>query len=209
MINKAGKTVLSIVMVTVPDREQAFNKLKSKIDQQIKLANKIHPTLGNVEIVEVNTPRFPKGKTIGEKRQEGLDKAQGEYVCWLDDDDDVSPDYIETLLRLAYAGGDVLTFSSLSRFDNFWCVVQMSLDNQTDEQVKPGIVKRRPWHVCPFKRSLLEGIQFPAKNWDEDSVFILEALKRCNRQANTEAIIHEYKRLTESFSENNIKVRNL
>lgn len=193
--------MLSIVMITVPEREQSFNKLHGEVIKQISYCHKVHPTLGAVEVVKVNGERTDKGgKSIGEKRQEGLNRATGKYVCWLDDDDNISPDYIETLLRLAGADADVLSFNSFARFDNFWCVIQMNLDYIVDEQARPGIVHRRPYHVCAFRRSILKDCVFPNANWDEDTGFLAQVWPKCKTQSKTEAILHEYNRLTKSIA---------
>ena len=193
--------VLSIVMITVPERAATFQKLRQKVMQQIGECFKIHPTLGTVEIVEVSGDRTDKGgKSIGEKRQEGLNRSIGKYVCWLDDDDNISPDYVETLLRLAYSDPDVLAFNSFAVFDNFWCLIQMNLDYIVDEQACPGIVNRRPYHVCGFRRSILKECVFPNSNWDEDTGFLAQVWPKCKSQSKTEAILHEYNRLTKSIA---------
>ncbi|MBQ7683716.1 MAG: glycosyltransferase family 2 protein [Bacteroidaceae bacterium] len=50
-------------------------------------------------------------------RNMGLDEAKGEYICFLDDDDLVSPTYLEELLR--YARRDVIAASNcLSIYDD-------------------------------------------------------------------------------------------
>lgn len=208
MPDSTGELILSVVMITVPERKKQFHKLHHEVNKQILNCKEVHPSLGNAEIVEVNSKKFQDGGvSIGDKRQAGLNRSNGKYVCWLDDDDGVSPDYIETLLRLAQADADILVFNSFSRFDNFWCLIQMNLDFLVDEQAFPGIVHRRPWHVCPFKRELVKNIKFPSENWDEDTAFVGKALQKCKTQAKTEAVLHEYNRLTESYSHNNEKMR--
>lgn len=193
---------LSIVMITVPDREKEFEQIVDKVRGQISYCESVHPTLGGVQLVIVKTDKYNNGgPTIGAKRSVGLRKSTGKYVCWLDDDDDIAPDYVETILRLAQSDADVLTFNNISRFDSFWCVVQMSLHIAYDDQVEPGFVWRRPYHVCAFKRELIEDLQFPDANWDEDTGFIGEALKRCKTQARSNRILHEYKRITKSLAE--------
>jgi len=195
MINHTGECILSIVMITIPERALQFYRLKAKIMKQIDYCRETHPTLGDVELVIINSKKFTKGgESIGVKRTNGLRLSKGKYVCWLDDDDDISPDYIETLLRLALWNKDVLVFNNISRFDNFWALVQMNLDFKQDEQAFPGIIKRRPYHVCGWRRELLNGISFPDLNWDEDTAFIEQALKVCKTQSKTEAVLHEYNR---------------
>lgn len=194
--------VLSIVMITVPERKKQFQKLRAKLKDQINRCAYVHPTLGKVQIVEVQTKKFINGgASIGNKRQIGLQHSKGKYVCWLDDDDDISPDYVETLLRLAHMNDlDVLTFNSFVRFDQYWALVQMNLDFKVDEQMMPGIVHRRPYHVCAFRRDLLEGLSFPDTNWDEDTGFLSQVLPLCKTQNKTEAILHNYNRVTKSLA---------
>jgi glycosyltransferase involved in cell wall biosynthesis len=159
----------------------------------------VHPTLGEIEIVSVVTPKFTDGgASIGQKRQLGLLAAKGEYVCWLDDDDDVSPDYVETLVRLAGKGADVCTFNNISKFENYWMVVKMHFSTKLDDQARPGIIERRPYHICAFRRGVLDGVQFPDANWDEDTGFIEQALKNCRTFAHSDAVIHQYNRVIKS-----------
>jgi len=192
---------LSVVMITIPERKEEFSRLKAKVEFQKKECEKNHPALGLVQIIPIETPKYTKGgPSIGAKRQLGLDKAMGAYVCWLDDDDDIAPDYIETLLRLAYEGGDVLTFSNLSRFENYWCVVRMSLFTTQDDQVQPGIVNRRPYHVCAWKTELAKKVKFPDLNKDEDTGFIEKLIPYCTTEQHSERIIHEYKRTEKSYA---------
>lgn len=194
--------MLSIVMVTIPERWVEFRKLRFKLFKQIDYCREVHSTLGEVEIVVIDTPKFSDGGlTIGAKRQKGLEISKGEYVCWLDDDDDISPNYVETLLRLSNKGADVCTFNNITKLPNFWCVVQMKLSTKHDDQVKPGIINRRPYHICAWRRSMIHDISFPDANWDEDTGFIAQALKRAKTEVNTEAILHEYNRNEISYAE--------
>jgi glycosyltransferase involved in cell wall biosynthesis len=200
--------MLSIVMLSIPERKVAFKHLRSKVQKQIDYCNRSHKTLGGAEIVSVVTPKHSDGGgSIGSKRQLGLLASRGEYVCWLDDDDDISPDYVETLLRLCNKGADVCTFNNISKFETYWMVVKMDFKTKHDQQAKPGIINRRPWHLCPFRRALLQGIQFPDANWDEDTGFIGQALKKCKTHVHTDAILHEYRRIDTSYSENNEQMR--
>ena len=202
--------MLSIIMISILERKESFSKLVNLVQSQIDYCKEVHPTLGQVEIVKVVSPRYSVGgHTIGHKRQLGLLASKGEYVCWLDDDDWVSPDYVETLLRLCNKGADVCTFNNVSKFENFWMVVKMHLSTRHDDQARPGIIERRPWHVCAFRKGILTGIEFPDANWDEDTAFINEALKNCRTFAHSDSVLHEYRRLETSYSENNEEVRSI
>ncbi len=193
--------ILSIIMITVPDREKEFKKLKAKVQKQIDECHRLHYTLGKIEIVEVNTPKVKDGgESIGRKRQMGLEQSKGEYVIWLDDDDDISPDYVEQVVRLSSKGADVCTFSSLCFLESFWMVCVMHFNTKHDDQAKPGIIKRRPYHVCAFRRGVLDGVKFPDTNVDEDTGFIEQALKNCKTFAHIDNILHHYKRVDKSLA---------
>lgn len=54
---------------------------------------------------------FDDGKlTSGVKRQIALDASSGKYICYVDDDDEVSEYYIRCLLCAAESNADILTF---------------------------------------------------------------------------------------------------
>lgn len=188
-----GSWMLSILMPTIPERYEMFSRLRFAVKLQIAEVNKVHPVLGMVEIVTDERPKYKDGgPTIGEKRQALLEKARGEYVCFLDDDESVAPNYVEELLRLCYVKPDIGTFSSISKLDNFWCLVVMSLKHAENQQVFPGIVLRRPWHICPVRRDLALKAKFPESNYGEDWVWFESVLKECKTEANTKAVIHQY-----------------
>jgi hypothetical protein len=75
----------SICILSVPEREDDLNRITSVLQYQIGGRDDIE--------VLVNTR---KG-TLGEKRQWCLERAQGEYINFIDDDDMVAPDYIDTI----------------------------------------------------------------------------------------------------------------
>lgn len=184
---------LSILMPTIPQRKKEFTNLLREVRRQINYCRDVHPTIGGVEVVVDSRKKYKDGgPTIGEKRGSLVRRAGGKYVCFLDDDESISPDYVESLLRLCYHGKDVCTFSSFSKFDNYWCVVKMSLTHKTNEQAKPGIIHRRPWHICPVKREYAIKFDFPESNYGEDWQWFEKVLTLCETEAHTEAILHQY-----------------
>lgn len=184
---------LSILIPTLKERKILFMTLLRVIKKQAELCYKVHPTLGEVEIIWDNSKKFTEGGlSIGEKRQSLVNKANGDYLCFLDDDDTVSPDYIETLLRLCYQKNDVCTFSSFSKLDNYWLLVNMSLFNKTNDQSKPGIIKRLPWHICPVKSVYAKKVKFQNSNYGEDWQWFSEVLRMCTSESHTDAILHQY-----------------
>lgn len=184
---------LSILMPTIPERKERFDRLFSEVHRQYRYCKKVHPTLGVVQIITDESKKyFDGGPTIGGKRQALINEADGKYLCFLDDDEEVSPDYVETLLRLCYASKDVCTFNNVSKFDNYWCVVRLSLANNENEQARPGIINRRPWHICPVRTELAKQVKFPESNYGEDWVWFGQVLAMCQSEEHTESILHCY-----------------
>ena len=73
-MKKNWHTMLSIVMLSVPERESEFRKLHTKVQVQAYKCHEYHPSLGRVEIVPVVTKLFSEGGlSIGLKRQAGID----------------------------------------------------------------------------------------------------------------------------------------
>lgn len=192
-VETRDEVMVSFLMPTIPERATMYSRLRDELDRQIAEVNERHPTLGKAEVIRDGRIKYKDGgPNIGSKRQALLDKAKGMYVCFLDDDETIAPNYAETILRLAYTRPDIGTFSSVSKMDNFWCVVVMRLGNTENQQAFPGIVNRRPWHMCPVRREIAKRHKFPESNYGEDWVWFDKVLRDCHVENNTTAIIHQY-----------------
>lgn len=186
-------TQLSILIPTIPERVEMFTRIFNEVHRQVQYCQTVHPSLGSVEVLVDDSKKFIEGGlSIGKKREELVKRAQGKYLCFLDDDDNISGDYVETLLRLCYKNHDICTFNSFVRLENFWMLVNMSLFWSENEQAHPGIILRKPWHICPVKSIYAKLHPFPDSNYGEDWEWFEKVLQHCQHQAKTEAILHEY-----------------
>lgn len=196
---------LSILMPTIPERKEIFTKLYKEVERQVKQCYRLHPTLEQVQLISDHRPKFKDGgPTIGAKRQSLIERATGRYLCFLDDDEWISPDYVEILLRLCLEMRDICTFNNISKFDNYWCVVQMGLGNKENEQARPGFIKRKPWHICPVRSQLAKQVVFPESNYGEDWVWFDQVLKNCFNEAHADNIIHEYRHSLKTSQSDNV-----
>lgn len=188
-----NEVMLSILVCTIPDRFKLFSVLMSELYRQQTYCKTVHPTLGEVEIrVNADKKFNDGGLSIGAKRDSLLREAKGKYLLYLDDDESISPDYIETLLRLCNQDKDVCTFRSLSKLSNNWALVDMSLSNPM-EQINPfGITRRPPWHVCPVKREYAQLYSFENISYGEDWIWFENVLKHCKTEAHIDKIVHQY-----------------
>lgn len=189
-----NQPILSILIPTIDERREMFNTLYRELDNQAEACWKSHPSLGSVHIATHHGPKFINGGTsVGEKRNGLVQGARGKYLCFLDDDETISPDYVETLLRLCYQDKDVCTFRSLFKCDTYWTVIDMSTQHSENEQATPErIVKRRAWHICPVKSEYAKQEQFKNINNAEDWEWFERVSQRIVTQAHTDRIIHQY-----------------
>ena len=187
--------ILSILIPTIPEREETFRKLINELWLQRATLNAYHPTLGEVEFkIDESKSFLNDGLSIGKKRQSLVERAEGKYLCFLDDDEDIAPNYVETLVRLCHSlDPDVVTFRNLTKTDFYWTVVDMSLKNPVNEEATPErIVKRKPWHICPVRSEYAKKYQFEDSNYGEDWKWFEQVLKHCDTEAHTDAILHVY-----------------
>lgn len=187
--------MLSILIPTIPERVNMFNNLFDEVHRQVGKLHSIHPSLGRVEVIIDDSPKFlDGGLSIGAKRDALLRRSEGHYVCFLDDDESIAPNYVETLVRLCQAGRDLVTFRNITRTDTYWTVVDLSFRYQMNDNASPDyITRRRPWHICPVKTHLAKMYRFDDINYGEDYKWMEQVLKHCTTEAHTEAVIHEYR----------------
>lgn len=172
-----------------------FTKLYNEVHRQVLYCKTVHPTLGDVQVVVDGSKKFlDGGLSIGKKREELVKRAIGKYLCFLDDDEGVAPNYIETLLRLCNEGDpDVITFRNFSRLSNYWMTVDMSLHYPVNDEATPNFtIFRRPWHICPVRSIFAKVHPFDDSNYGEDWSWFEKVLKSCISESKSYAIIHEY-----------------
>jgi hypothetical protein len=188
-------TTLSILIPTTPDRGEMFTGLYNELQNQVEYCKTFHPSLGNVQILVDDSVKFLEGGlSIGKKREALVMRAQGKYLCFVDDDDLVSGNYLETLLRLCQNDADVITFRSFCMLKQFLSVVDMSLNHEENEQMNPDfIVRRKPWHICPVRSVYAKMHGFLDISYAEDWDWFGRVLPMCANEVHTNAILHVYR----------------
>lgn len=187
--------ILSILIPSIPERREQLTRLLDKLYTQQSALNRNHPTLGSVEILIDDSKRFLEGGlSIGAKRELLKQRSSGKYLCFLDDDDGITPNYLETLVRLCNEDQSIVTFRTLIKDDNYWAVIDMSLDTKTNTEVTPhGTTNRTPWHICPVKAEIAKRHTFSATlNHNEDWDWMSRVLKDVASQSHTDMILTQY-----------------
>ena len=172
---------LSILIPTLPQRKKIFNILHKNLMAQIDFVHTTHPSLGQVEILFDSSKKFLKGGlSVGAKRDALKCRATGDYLVFVDDDDIVAPNYLESVLRLLESNPDIITFRSLYKSSTYWGIVDMNLNHSENEQMNDNtIVKRKPFHVCPIRTTIAQRHTFPDINNAEDWGWMVKVLSDC------------------------------
>lgn len=107
--------------------------------------------------------------STGEKMNRLYQMAHGEYVCAIGDDDLVSPDYVETLVKALdqHPGIDVVTFDHLYYVDGSYNAVTAVGKDFINEQ-HDGLHTRRPTPKCAIRRDICLQYQSPPVSNKED-----------------------------------------
>jgi len=152
---------LSILILSIPSR---FDIVRPLIDKLIK-------QIGDREDIEILSLMDNKSLHIYEKRNELLKIARGSHLIWLDDDDDVSDDYVATLTKAIQDNPfvDVVSFNQICYLEGRKALVFAAMDhphqpvtwNPKTNQYNDTL--RRPWHWCLWRTSLARSESFNEK----------------------------------------------
>ncbi len=160
---------LSILIPSIPSRLEErliplFNKLQKQVDK-----------LKNPKDVELLTFIDNKRRSIGYKRESLVYIARGNYVAFVDDDDDIEDHYVESAVEAIYNNEnvDVITFKEkvyLNDTGPFFLTFQLGYPKNDPVQVSNA--KRPPWHSCFWKRQLAQQFHFPDLMDGEDWAWV-------------------------------------
>lgn len=157
---------LSILICSV-DTEERQVKLK-------KLINELHRQISKnfaEEMVEIIIDTDNMEKSVGKKRNDLIEKAQGEFICFIDDDDFVSENYLSTILYHLNSGIDILliTIEHIENGVNKPKIIpSLYIDNLNTGE---AVLKTNHFHLCPHKKSIARNVLFECINFAEDMMY--------------------------------------
>jgi glycosyltransferase involved in cell wall biosynthesis len=97
---KLAPLKLSVLIPTVPSRKPLLDALLSTLYPQLT---------DEVELIAILDN---KKRTLGQKRREMIKLAQGKYVTFIDDDDEISADYVSEILKGIETDVDLVCYQS-------------------------------------------------------------------------------------------------
>lgn len=178
---------LSILICTLPERKHHLDNLMSVLGPQAKE-------------VEVIIDSRPRNIPTGVKRNDMIARARGEWVCFIDDDDWVDPEYVQRILQALESNPDVVTFKGWmttnggSHVD--W-VIRLG-EKYEARQDDDGVTRyyRFPNHLCPIRKSIAVRSQFPAVWQGEDYAWAKSIQSFLKKEVHIDRQIYHYKYVT-------------
>jgi glycosyltransferase involved in cell wall biosynthesis len=185
----------SILTPSIPERYESLKRLSDKIQSQIGDNTEIE------HLVFIDNKR----RLLGLKRDALLKMAQGEYISFVDDDDDISDDYVAKIYEVIMTNPpDVITFDQHTVLKdgkiNGEFKVSFGLQNDNDQlkstfeagTIKFGDLNRKPFHVCVWKSEHAKQVDFPDASYGEDWYWAERVLKLVNTEVHIDSILHYY-----------------
>lgn len=131
-------------------------------------------------------------KTIGTKRNELLQSATGNYICYVDDDDIVSPFYTTKILDALKTSPDCVGITgiiALKKEGPRKFIHSLQYKNWFE---KDGIYYRCPNHLNPVKREIALATGFPNISNQEDRHYSFNIVNRLSTEVFIEEPIYYY-----------------
>ncbi len=119
---------------------------------------------------------FSMAYNIGTKRNNLLSLATGKYVVFIDDDDIISNDYIEKILKACKKNTDCIGISGVMVVDGLKKINWHISKEYKTWHDEGGVYYRTTNHISPVKRELALMVGFPETTFGEDFDFSMRLL---------------------------------
>jgi glycosyltransferase involved in cell wall biosynthesis len=157
--------LLSILVATLDTRRTRFEALHSELLRQLE---------GRPEVELLWAPDDGSA-TVGAKRNALVRHAIGEYVCFIDDDDEIHPRYVE-LVTDALVGrpsADCVGITVAMRFREGTVRTLELSARYSDYSSAGGVYRRPPHHLNPVRRAVVLRHPFHRLDRHEDQEWAL------------------------------------
>lgn len=181
---------LSVLVLTTPRRVNSFFpsiilELTSQAERELQYGTE----------VEILGLYDNKRMSVGAKRNKLMDIASGEYLSFVDDDDEVNPAYLLHICQALNANPrvDVVCFKSFVTTDICptpkTCEYGLELEYTETDKLWTG----KPAHTMVWKSSIACQGRFPDKNFGEDSDWVSQVVPLAKTEVRLDQYLYEYK----------------
>jgi len=155
--------LLSVLIPTLQSRAEALARLLGHLNAQ----REQHGLGGDVEVL---TLRDGGEESVGRKRNRLVEQAAGDFVAFVDDDDDVSDDYLPLICDALRGHSDidcvgirgVITFRGRHPQTFIHSLRYRDYFKRGDTYFRP------PYHLNPMRRAVALRYRFEEVNYGED-----------------------------------------
>lgn len=133
-----------------------------------------------------------KERMLGSKRNNLIDIAQGEYVVFVDDDDRIEPDYIESLLNAIESNTDVITFQASVSLNGEPAKICHYSNKYNRDYNEANTYHRLPNHICCVKKELVLKAPFLNIKNGEDSAYSKQLKPHLKTQHSIDKVLYHY-----------------
>jgi glycosyltransferase involved in cell wall biosynthesis len=213
-----GITKLSILIPTVPSRAIVFNHLYQEFIRQIEVngfkGRGVEEWKTTVETEEGPQETFTRFKhpdiveliydksnrLVGDKRNDLLEKAKGEYLCFFDDDDYPANDYVKLIMNALKDNPDCVSLKGVMTTDGQAPeIFEHSIKYDKWDTVR-GEVKyiRYPNHLNTIRSEIAKQFKFPSLNVREDHIWAEQIFNSglLKKEAYIDRILYNYRYVT-------------
>jgi cellulose synthase/poly-beta-1,6-N-acetylglucosamine synthase-like glycosyltransferase len=175
---------LSILIPSLEERKPKLEQLKAELASQMGKRN--------VEVLSLSDNRQ---MSIGQKRNMLLTQSTGEYVSFVDDDDMVSPDYIEKVLNALTKNPDCSSLTGEIVFSDGYSrpFIHSLRYTQWIDDHEGKVYYRPPNHLNAVRRAIAVQVGFPPWNSGEDRSFSMGIRHFLKKEEWIEGVIYNYK----------------
>jgi len=191
---------LSILVSTIPRRINTFYPA---------LLNKLMPQIGYRPDIEVLGLFDNKKRSVGQKRNELLQLAQGEYLTFIDDDDDIAPDYVSSVIRTLYTNptADCVVFDCITTINgdkNNQTYSKYSINYEYIQVPEPGPNpidstgriafqwRGKPAHTMIYKSEIAKKHIYINQNYGEDVDWVKRACLEIKNEVRIDKVLYYY-----------------
>ena len=166
--------LLTIAIPTINRRKLLFDELYNELKRQSE------PYGNQIEIISVTDD---EKITIGEKRNQLNELAQGKYIVQWDDDDWICEGGIDMIMEGIKTDSDVITYNHYSNIEEWgelkhfhkYCTLAYTPPNGTIDY-ENAIMKYTPDQKCVIKSEIAKRIKFYHMTHGEDSYYMRDIL---------------------------------
>lgn len=181
--------LLSILIPTMESRLPLYSRLHEELTRQVTLP-------GAGPAIEILTLSDDGSEKVGAKRNQLMDKAKGRFLVFVDDDDRVSPNYVELILAAIRQNpaADCISFPGEITFCGQQPRKLVHSIRYIDWYEHQGEYLRPPCHITPIRSDIARPYRFAEVDYSEDVDWAMRLSRdrALQQEATIDAVLYYY-----------------